>query len=271
MSDTNDNFPFNVPAPGSSLPKAAPNRGMKPDLALTRLVTGGILWGMDQVMNRLLAYEEEQFDAAGLVEPMPTGESTGGAQDAQAQRQLPVYEYSASFQKTRYALIGMLFVTRDQFASGARRMDAVQKAAGERLARITQPLGDNLLVRPVTRRYNSLVERGEGIVNRWIHIGQREAETSVQLFDQTLHGSVEDLIEYLAENPEVKELVQMQSTGLADEAIEEIRERSVSADNFVESLVRYFLRRSPRQEIPPPPDEVRKRAERLHPERVNCP
>lgn len=272
MAETDDNFPFNVPAPGSSLPKTVRNRGMKPDLALTRLLAGGILWGMDQVMNRLLAYEEGRFAAAGLSEPTHTGESTLEAGEGlEKQQPLPQYEYSEAFQKARYAVVGMLFLTRDQVLEGAMRLDALQQSLGRSLSRVTRPLSGNLLVRPVTRRYTGLVQRGETIISSWIQVGQREAETSYQLFDHALHGSVEDSIEYLAENPEVKELVQMQSTGLADEAIEEIRERSVSADNFVEGLVRYVLRRMPRQEIPPPPDEVRKRAERLHPERAKRP
>lgn len=271
MAETDDNFPFNVPAPGSSLPKAERNLGMKPDLAITRLIAGGMLWGMDLVMNRLLAFEVERFEAAGLSDPIQTGKDPSDPGEETPTQALPQYEYSEGFQKARYALVGILFLTRDQVVEAAMRLDTLQQSAGRRLRRVTRPLSDNLMVRPVTRRYEGLVARGERILDRWIQVGQREAETSYQVFDHALHGSVDDSIEYLAENPEVKELVQMQSTGLADEAIEEIRERSVSADNFVEGLLRHLLRKMPRQEIPPPPEEVRMRAERLHPERAKRP
>jgi hypothetical protein len=55
-----------------------------------------------------------------------------------------------------------------------------------------------------------------------------------------------------AQNPEVQELVQTQSIGLAEEVVEEVRERTVSADNFVEGIVRAVLRRPSRSQLPYP-------------------
>ena len=43
--------------------------------------------------------------------------------------------------------------------------------------------------------------------------------------------------------------------------IEEARERTVSVDNFLESLVRSMLRRPQRWELPEPPEAIRKQAE----------
>jgi hypothetical protein len=39
--------------------------------------------------------------------------------------------------------------------------------------------------------------------------------------------------------------------------VEEVRERTVSADTLAESIVRRILKRPPRAELPPPPDELR--------------
>jgi hypothetical protein len=70
-------------------------------------------------------------------------------------------------------------------------------------------------------------------------------------------------IEYLNKNPEmVQDLVTGQSTGLASELVEEVRERTVSADNVFEMIARSILRRTPREELPEPPREVQRRAER---------
>ena len=77
--------------------------------------------------------------------------------------------------------------------------------------------------------------------------------------------TMETSIEYIAEKPEIQELIQSQSTGLANEIVEEIRERTVSADTLAENILRSFLRLTPRSEISGPPMEVRIRALSLHP------
>jgi len=73
----------------------------------------------------------------------------------------------------------------------------------------------------------------------------------------------DNYIEYLNNNPEmVQDLLAGQSTGLASELVEEVRERTVSADNVFEMIARSILRRTPREELPEPPPEVQRRAER---------
>jgi GNAT superfamily N-acetyltransferase len=70
-------------------------------------------------------------------------------------------------------------------------------------------------------------------------------------------------IDHLNKNPEsVQVLLAGQSTGLATELVEEVRERTVSADNVFEMIARSILRRTPREELPEPPPEVQRRAER---------
>lgn len=70
-------------------------------------------------------------------------------------------------------------------------------------------------------------------------------------------------IAYLNKNPEsVQVLLAGQSTGLATELVEEVRERTVSADNVFEMIARSILRRTPREELPEPPPEIQRRAER---------
>jgi 16S rRNA A1518/A1519 N6-dimethyltransferase RsmA/KsgA/DIM1 with predicted DNA glycosylase/AP lyase activity len=75
---------------------------------------------------------------------------------------------------------------------------------------------------------------------------------------------VDGYIDYLTTNPEVQELVQLQSTSLATEVVEEVRERSVSADTFLEGIARSLLRRVPRAFLPEPPPEVRSAAVHIH-------
>lgn len=69
-------------------------------------------------------------------------------------------------------------------------------------------------------------------------------------------------IDYLNEHPtEVQALVQGQSISLAGQMRDEMRERTVTGDSVVDAIVRSILRLKPREELPPPPAEVQRRAE----------
>jgi hypothetical protein len=72
-------------------------------------------------------------------------------------------------------------------------------------------------------------------------------------------------IEYLNEHPaQVQTLLQGQSMGLASQVRDEIRERTVTADSLVDTIVRNLLRLKPREELPPPPLDVQRRAQAAH-------
>jgi hypothetical protein len=69
-------------------------------------------------------------------------------------------------------------------------------------------------------------------------------------------------IDYLLEHPDqVQQLIQGQSLSMAQEMTDEVRERTVTADSVLEAMVRRVLRRMPREKLPEPPPEVRRRAE----------
>lgn len=69
-------------------------------------------------------------------------------------------------------------------------------------------------------------------------------------------------VEYLNAHPTaVQSLVQGQSLTLANQVREEVRERTVTADSFVDIVVRNILRLPPREQQPPPPPDVRRRAD----------
>jgi hypothetical protein len=103
-------------------------------------------------------------------------------------------------------------------------------------------------------------------LKRWITIGQREEARSRVLADRTANQIVDDFIGYLGDKPEVQELITGQTTGLAGEVLNEVRERTVSGDSFLEGIVRAVLRKSPRAELPPPSTEIRQSAVKV-PER----
>ena len=67
-------------------------------------------------------------------------------------------------------------------------------------------------------------------------------------------------IEYLNAHPtQVQTLLQGQSLSLASQVRDEIRERTVTADSLVDTVVRNILRLKPREALAPPPPEVQRR------------
>ena len=69
---------------------------------------------------------------------------------------------------------------------------------------------------------------------------------------------VDEFIDRLAENPQLQAVITKQSIGVASDMRDEVRERTVTADNLMEGLVRRILRRTPRAELPGPPPEVQR-------------
>ena len=59
-------------------------------------------------------------------------------------------------------------------------------------------------------------------------------------------------------NRELADLVQKKSVGLATEAVDEFRSRTVSADVMAENIVRRILRRPPRTELPEAAEDIRR-------------
>jgi len=75
------------------------------------------------------------------------------------------------------------------------------------------------------------------------------------------------VIDHLAENPEIRELVAQQSMGMAEDIVDGVRARTVSADTLIERVVRGLLNRPPREQLPAPNEEVIAQAAKL--QRIN--
>jgi len=76
--------------------------------------------------------------------------------------------------------------------------------------------------------------------------GRREEKSSRYLVrKQAYEEIINDAIEYLAQKPEVGDLVQQQSISVAGEVVDEVRIRSSEFDSLLESKVRWLLRKKP--------------------------
>lgn len=207
--------------------------------SLTRLLVGGAIEGADELVQRLRQWEQAARPPADIIMPAPdeTGE-----------------------ERLRYTLVGLVFEAEDQARSGLGTLERASDRALGVLARTLRPVTDSRLARPVRRRVDAAIVRGESEVRRWARVGRLEETHGRAMARQVVSGTADELIEHLAQNPEVRDLVQEQSMGVAAEVMDEMREQTVTADTLAERLVRNLLRRTPREELPEPPATVQDQA-----------
>jgi len=244
-----------VPAPDRSPAPVEPFDALR---STTRLLVGLALVGGDELLKRLQMLERD-FDAL----PRDPEEMAARIRTSPTGQHIP--------DDIRHALIGLAFEMQDQVRVQTPRLLA---AADQIISDVTRPAQSILnhipivgsLSRSLGLQYDTLQKRGEDRLKRWIAIGQREEARSRVLADQTFTRIVDDVIDYLADKPEVQNLIAGQTTGLAGEVLSEVRERTVSGDSFLEGIVRAVLRKAPRAELPPPSTEIRQSAVKV-PER----
>lgn len=276
MAPARDEFPFNTPAPRSAptsaveprLPVDALNEGYSRPRSLLRLLVGGVLNGADDFARRMRKWESEytqqRQQASQAVPPPPAqvGDAQGNWPEPFAAR-----PGEADPHHTRHAVIGMLFESQERLRRLAVTARKGQLLVGRMLAPWLRRSAALPVFSPLQRRLDAWAQRGAEEVATWAAIGRQEEIHSRELARFALDGTVDEAINSLTHNPEVQELVQTQSTSLANEMIEEVRERSVSADTLLEGLVRRLTRLTPRKQLPGPPSDVRQRAVHLHPPR----
>ena len=210
-------------------------------LSLVTLLLGGAIEG-----TALLARRLEQLEAelrASEDGPPAPGEIRSTADAA------------------RYLLVGASLAAADGLRRRAVRWaeasDMFLRVTGSAVASLAGNRLTGRVVGPFDRAFGRLAERGQQRVNAWVELGRANEPTARLLARQTYLEILDDFIDLLSQNDELADLVQKKSLGLANEVVDEVRERTFSADTLAESVVRRILRRPPRQALPPPPDELR--------------
>ncbi len=207
--------------------------------ALTGLLLGGAIEGTSQLVSRLRIYEEQmREETAGRPSKAP--------------------EQEDELDRLRYAMFGLILDAQSTFRRNlslwARAFDKSVSVTNQ----VTRPVTNSFLLAPIQRRIDRLARKGEESLAHWIAEGRKAEPHNRQLAKMTYRQIVDEFINQLAENPELQDLVAQQGISLAGEARDEVRERTVTADNLMEGIVRRILRRPPRRELPIPPPEVQR-------------
>lgn len=226
--------PYNAAASASAAESLPPDDDAL--RLLTELLVGGVLEGSDELVRRLRVYQQQLAEAPQL-------ESAGGDE--------------TEVDRLRYALVGFIIESQARVRRTipliARLVDMSLDASG----RVTRPIRNSFIGRPLQSRYDYLTALGEESLARWVNIGRRTEPESRRLARMTYREIIDEFISDLSQNPELQSVVQQQSLSFAGEVRDEVRERTVSADNVLEDIVRRVLRRPPREELAAPPPEVK--------------
>ena len=189
-------------------------------LVLLRLLVGGVLEGSDELLRRLQerqqAIEQHPINSAPRV----------------------IAQDEADIERLRYALIGLLFETPGVINRGLARVVENTERAGNTVSRLAGPLTRSRLFRPVRRRYQRMVTRRETTLNRLVELGRLEAQRGRVLARGAVTETVDEVLEYLAGSPEIRDLVQQQGVSLTTEVVDELRRRVASADRRLDSVLR---------------------------------
>jgi hypothetical protein len=207
---------------------------------LMRLALGGAFEGSAELVRRL---EHWQAQAGEAGRPGAT----------------PLTDES-DLARLRFALVGLMFEAPDVVERGARNLGSATRASTGFLSRVVAPLAASRAARPIVRRYDAFVDDRLSTLERWIAAGRAEEQSSRSMVRDLTDEEVNTVIEYLADKPEVRELIQEQSLSMADDAVGELRGQTASADRLIERIVSSSLRRQPADVEPAPPPSMPNRA-----------
>jgi hypothetical protein len=108
---------------------------------------------------------------------------------------------------------------------------------------------------PLRVRLEEMVYRATMTLDRWADRGRMEEQQSQDMTQEAMVSVIDELLDYMARNPEVRELIEQQGMSMADSAVGEVRERTETADMWIERVARGLLHR-PASENPAQPAAI---------------
>jgi hypothetical protein len=204
--------------------------------ALMRLLLGGILEGAETTRDRLHEWERAARSAAQPTRSQPASELL------------------------RYMVVGMLFEAEAQ----------VRRRFSEMLSHLMRlydeaEYGYTMWLTPALR-HTPLDGLRKGLdevllmalltADRWTARGWIEEQRGRGMARHATTSVIDELLDYMAHNPEVRRLIEQQGIDIADSAVDEVRERTASADKWIEQLARRLLHRRANDSLAKPTDTL---------------
>lgn len=215
--------------------------------SFTRASLGGALLALDTISDRL---EQAEVEAEAEM-PIRRPEDV----------LIPMSEWGERFGESpdktaRYLMLGMMMDASSKAKKGGSLIHGLSVSMAGVINTLLGPFRRSKALSPLQHGFDNALERGESQVDRWVNLGRAEDLKSRRLAQAALNQAADDTMDDMVTNPRIQlfiqEIVQAQSQGMIDEGIEELRERTISGDYFVEQPIRNFLRRPQRETVPGP-------------------
>jgi hypothetical protein len=140
----------------------------------------------------------------------------------------------------------MMFATesnmRRRFSTMMRRLSHVSQEANLFYTTVMSDMRHTPLD-PLRARIEEMVYRATMTIDRWADRGQIEEQQGRFMAQEAVVSVIDELLDYMAQNPEVRKLIEEQGMSMAESAVGEVRERTETADRWVERIARSLLHR----------------------------
>lgn len=163
----------------------------------------------------------------------------------------------------RYLLIGLTFESQHTVRSSVGTVGSWVLGAAGATAALSRPITNSWLFSPARRGASAFTRRLDARIAELVRIGRSQEFAGRVMAEHALEDSVDWLMNYIAQNPDIRNLVQQQAIGFSEEITVGVRERAITSDNVIDGLLRKLLRRTPRSDLPGPPEEVQQHAKTM--------
>jgi len=140
-----------------------------------------------------------------------------------------------------------------------RRGYELSLGTANRAASSSTQWGSNRLPNPVRDALGARLVQWRAKAAQIIQEGEMEEQKGRALATGALSELITEIMDEVVKNPELQEFVQdivgQQGIGMATSVADNARSVTLTADDAAEGLLRWLLRRIPRQELPPSPVE----------------
>ena len=155
--------------------------------------------------------------------------------------------------------VGLMRRGQRRLRRDIRRSYDLALRAMDRVSSASNRWGADFLTRPVRRPLEAQVRRWRREAALIQTEGELEEQKGRALATGTLAALILEIMDEVAENPELLEFVQhllsQQGRGMATSMVDNTRSVTLTADDAADALLRWLLRRTPRRELPPSPVE----------------
>lgn len=202
-----------------------------------RAAVGAASLGIEELTNHARAWDEDTANeqAAAVDECLE--------REAEIKKDVTGRTNDPKIERCAYMLIGFTLEAADTAMLAAKRIDRLQQDLRDTVIPYIEVLAENGFG---NRIYEMSLVRFDNSIARWTEVGRREHARGRAIAKKALSELASTGISTFADSPEVREMVKSQSTGIAMDAVDTVRQQTEAADLVVERIARKLFGRKPR-------------------------